>query len=86
MKKTNEEHLQIYPAPLDNMLGKEFDFRVKYQSDYKQSSLVKLIEDKEIIQMIKYDMVQHEQTSKTPNNAPIIKGTKIVSNLEVSDK
>lgn len=58
--QTNEDHPQIYPSHLDNLLGKEFDFCVEYQPDYKQSSVVKLIEDKQIIQMITYAMVQLE--------------------------
>lgn len=50
----------IHPAHLDNLLDKEFGFRVKYRPDFKQSSIVKLIEDKQIIQMIKDGMVQPE--------------------------
>ncbi|CAL5197140.1 unnamed protein product [Lathyrus oleraceus] len=81
MKKTNEDHPQIYPAHLDNLLGKEFSFRVKYQLDFKQSSIVKLTEDKQIIQIIKDAMVQHEMV-----NSPIIKATEIDSNLDLPDK
>ncbi|KAI5445138.1 hypothetical protein KIW84_013407 [Lathyrus oleraceus] len=84
--QTNEDHPQIYPSHLDNLLGKEFGFRVKYQSDYKQSSVVKLTEDKQIIQMITDAMVQLEQTSKLPNSPQIIKGIDTTSNLPLFDK
>lgn len=66
--QVNEDHPQIYLAHLNKLLGKEFSFPVKYQPNFKQSSIIKLIEDKQIIetikyvmvQMIKYAMVQHE--------------------------
>lgn len=58
--QASEDHPQIYLAHLNNLLGKEFSFRVKYQPNFKQSSIVKLTEDKQIIEMIKYAMVQHE--------------------------
>ncbi|KAI5397728.1 hypothetical protein KIW84_063518, partial [Lathyrus oleraceus] len=81
MKKTNEDHPQIYPAHLDNLLGKKFGFCVKYQLDFKQSSVVKFTEDKQIIQMIKDAMVQHEMV-----NSPIIKAIEIDSNIDLPYK
>lgn len=54
--QTDKDHPQTYPAHLDKFLGKEFDFRVKFQPDFKQSYVVKITEDVQVIQMIKYAM------------------------------
>lgn len=46
---TNEDHLLMYHAHLDNLLEKHFAFRVKFQPYYKQASIVKLTQDPEVM-------------------------------------
>ncbi|XP_050904377.1 uncharacterized protein LOC127118261 [Lathyrus oleraceus] len=65
--------------------GKEFDFHVKFQRNFKQSYVVKITEDVQVIQMIKYAMHPNDQTSNIVMNAPHTKGKEVVCNQLIAD-
>ncbi|XP_058733964.1 uncharacterized protein LOC131605648 [Vicia villosa] len=45
MKEAGEDNPKIWPAHLDVLLNKEFVFRVKYQRQFQQFSIVKILDE-----------------------------------------
>ncbi|XP_058746000.1 uncharacterized protein LOC131618861 [Vicia villosa] len=45
MKEAGEDNPKIWPAHLDVLLNKQFVFRVKYQQQYRQFSIVKILNE-----------------------------------------
>ncbi|KAK2355809.1 hypothetical protein QL285_093188 [Trifolium repens] len=84
MKKVGEDDPKIYPTYLDDILNKEFAFKVKYQPYYRQASINQLSSESTIIDNIKTHIAP-SKASATISNSAIPTSTAEDSNTRNSD-
>ncbi|XP_058726335.1 uncharacterized protein LOC131597668 [Vicia villosa] len=94
MKEAGEDNPKIWPAHLDVLLNKQFVFRVKYQQQYRQFSIVKILNEEGLYDKFdKYltpDEVQPDETMPgepilaTSTTAPILNPNQLTQTSEQS--
>ncbi|KAL5066986.1 hypothetical protein RYX36_017873, partial [Vicia faba] len=75
-----EDHPQIYPTNLNNLLKKKLAFRVKYSMFYKQCSVIMLNRDEQIYKIINEYMNPNE-TQSTKHNVSETSSTNTPSKI-----
>ncbi|XP_058774833.1 uncharacterized protein LOC131649106 [Vicia villosa] len=67
MIANGEDNPKIWPAQVDNLLNKEMAFRIKFQSSYKQYSIVTILNEDNVYNKLKgYLTPDEEHTSNAP--------------------
>ncbi|KAK2449944.1 hypothetical protein QL285_009092 [Trifolium repens] len=88
MKKVGEDDPKIYPTYLDDILNKEFAFKVKYQPYYRQASINQLSSESTIINNIKTHIAPSKASpmfSKSVSTLPDHSNQSANDNTECSD-
>ncbi|XP_058782451.1 uncharacterized protein LOC131656911 [Vicia villosa] len=89
MKEAGEDNPKIWPAHLDVLLNKAFVFRVKYQQQYRQFSIVKILNEEGLYAKFdKYltpdETMELEPVLATSTTAPILNPTQLTQTSEQS--
>ncbi|XP_058750080.1 uncharacterized protein LOC131623070 [Vicia villosa] len=89
MKEAGEDNPKIWPAHLDALLNKEFVFRVKYQQQYRQFSIVKILNEEGLYAKFdKYltpdETMPQQNTLETSTTAPILIPNQLTQTSEQS--
>ncbi|XP_058775828.1 uncharacterized protein LOC131650113 [Vicia villosa] len=77
MIANGEDNPKIWPAQVDILLNKEMAFRIKFQSSYKQFSIVTILNEDNVYNKLKSYLTPYEHTS----NAPVLE----ISNSDLND-
>ncbi|XP_058746517.1 uncharacterized protein LOC131619441 [Vicia villosa] len=71
MKTAGEDNPKIWPAQLDVLLNRELAFRIKYQSQYRQFSVVKILNEEDLYNKFH----NYLTTNQNPTNPPVLENS-----------